>query len=239
MIANPEQAGLDFGIHHQYQIRRSKRAKYLRINIHPQHGIEVVLPVQMSERLVGPFVQQHQEWIERQINKLGMHRPTQLPEHIHLMMNNEVWQVSYDTGANKRHRLKQNGHQLVIIGPDKDPRPCREQLQRWLRKKAKHLLPQRLEELSRSTRLDYNSIAIRSQKTRWGSCSSKRNINLNDRLALLPQELVDYVMIHELCHTREMNHSPAFWKLVESHCADYKIQRRKLNKARQQLPDWV
>jgi predicted metal-dependent hydrolase len=239
MITNPEQASLDFGSLHQYRIRRSKRAKHLRINIHPQSGVEVVLPHRMSERHIRPFVEQHSEWINRQVRHLGLDQPVTLPDSIHLAMTDELWQVSYESSQNSSHHLKEQHRHLVISGPNHELDPCRDQLLRWIRKQARHFLPERLAYLSDLTGLRYSRVSIRTQKTRWGSCSARGNINLNDRLILLPPQLADYVMVHELCHTRVLNHSPAFWALVEQHCPDYKIQQRELRRARLLLPDWV
>jgi hypothetical protein len=73
-----------------------------------------------------------------------------------------------------------------------------------------------------------NSIGIRNQKTRWGSCSAKGNLNFNYKIALLPQAHADYIIVHELCHLKEMNHSPKFWKLVEKTVLDYKLLRKQL-----------
>ena len=74
----------------------------------------------------------------------------------------------------------------------------------------------------------YSRITIRSQKTRWGGCSAKGNLNFNCLLMLMPQEVRDYVVIHELCHRREMNHSAAFWTEVERYCPDYRLHRKWL-----------
>lgn len=71
----------------------------------------------------------------------------------------------------------------------------------------------------------YNKVAIRNQSTRWGSCSMKRNLNFNYRIALLPQELMDYVIVHELCHLIEFNHSPAFWECVGRALPDHEVRK--------------
>lgn len=78
--------------------------------------------------------------------------------------------------------------------------------------------------------LSFNRVAIRDTKTRWGSCSSKKNLNFNYRLALLPSYLVDYIVIHELCHLKEMNHKERFWSLVSLTCPKYLEHKKELTK---------
>ena len=98
------------------------------------------------------------------------------------------------------------------------------ELQAWLRKvieealrrNAKIILPPRLYELSLQHNLSYKSVKINSSSGRWGSCSARKAINLSYFLVLLPQHLIDYVLLHELCHTREMNHGDRFWSLLDS-----------------------
>ena len=93
---------------------------------------------------------------------------------------------------------------------------------------AKETLPQRVRFFAEKMGVSYGRITIRSQKTRWGSCSPKGNLNFNCLLMLVPPEVQDYVVIHELCHRKEMNHSAAFWAEVEKVCPDYRIQREWL-----------
>ena len=106
------------------------------------------------------------------------------------------------------------------------------------REKAKQVLESRLVEIAAKHGYSYNRVTIRNQKTRWGSCSSRGTISLNDQLVFVPAATVQYLMIHELCHTRHMNHSSKFWHLVETHCADFRYHERVLNQARQDIPDW-
>ncbi len=101
-----------------------------------------------------------------------------------------------------------------------------------LRKQAKKILPKRLSELANLHGFKYNKVAIRNAKTRWGSCSYYNNINLNMHLIKLDNELIDYVILHELCHTIEKNHSKRFWDLLESHLPNSKELRKKLKQVR-------
>ena len=97
-----------------------------------------------------------------------------------------------------------------------------------LAEKAAEVLPGKVERFARQLGVSYGRITIRSQRTRWGSCSAKGNLNFNCLLMMCPEEVQDYVVIHELCHRKEMNHSPAFWSEVEKHSPDYRIHRKWL-----------
>ena len=96
------------------------------------------------------------------------------------------------------------------------------------RKNARKVLTQRLSELAETHNFDYGKVSIRSQKTRWGSCSSQNNISLNQNLLHLPDYLIDYVLLHELTHTRVKNHSSKFWNELEKVCPDAKEMRNRL-----------
>ncbi|KAF0125392.1 MAG: hypothetical protein FD189_1682 [Elusimicrobia bacterium] len=102
-------------------------------------------------------------------------------------------------------------------------KPCRSDVAR-----ARVLLTARADHWSLELGIPYKRIAIRSQRTRWGSCSAKGNLNFNWRLAAAPSAVLDYVVVHELCHLRELNHSRDFWAHVRAACPDYKSHRRWL-----------
>lgn len=134
------------------------------------------------------------------------------------------------------------GFMQIICPPDADF--ADENLQNWLRKvieeslrrNAKSILPSRLVSLSKQCGLPYSSVKINSSQGRWGSCSARKDINLSYYLVLLPSHLIDYVLLHELCHTREMNHSERFWALLNQ-CTEGKAQalRRELRKYRTEI----
>ncbi len=101
-----------------------------------------------------------------------------------------------------------------------------------LKKRAAKILISRLEFFNKVYNFKYKSISVRDQKTRWGSCSRQGALNFNYRLVLLPESLLDYVAVHELCHLKEMNHSKKFWNLVSLAIPDYKERRKELEKFR-------
>lgn len=110
--------------------------------------------------------------------------------------------------------------------------PISEEVRREGIERAKRIFPERTAYFAKRMGVDYGRITIREQKTRWGSCSSKGNLNFNWKLVLLDPELLDYVVVHELAHRREMNHSVVFWKVVEAELPDYRERRRRLKECR-------
>lgn len=97
-----------------------------------------------------------------------------------------------------------------------------------LKEKARLFAYDRVRKYNEYYNFDYNRISIRNQKSRWGSCSVRNNLNYNFRIILLPRDLADYIIVHELCHLKEMNHSKRFWNLVEETVPDYKDMRKRL-----------
>jgi predicted metal-dependent hydrolase len=95
---------------------------------------------------------------------------------------------------------------------------------------AREFLLKKVDEMNAFYGFSYGKIAVRDQRTRWGSCSSKGNLNFHYKLLFLPETLAEYVVVHELCHLKELNHSSHFWELVEQQVPDYKEKRKALRK---------
>lgn len=102
--------------------------------------------------------------------------------------------------------------------------PLTDEAIKELAKKAADVIPEKVAHFAEKIGVDYGRITIRCQKSRWGSCSGKGNLNFNCLLMLVPEDVLDYVIVHELCHRKEMNHSPKFWKEVARILPDYKKQ---------------
>ena len=214
-----------------WKIRVSPRARYAKLQIKPYGGLEVVIPTRFPRHQVPQLVDKHADWIRRQLAKqAALCESIELPRQINLAFDQSTTRVAYantsaDCGAHL-HIAATDYHGSVKM------------LRAWLRKKAWSDFPTMLESVALRTGLGYRKLGIRSQKTRWGSCSIRGNINLNDQLLFLPRATVEYLMIHELCHTRHLNHSRAFWDLVEVHCPGFRQHERQLKQAKHIIPQW-
>lgn len=125
-----------------------------------------------------------------------------------------------------KHLKKVQDRQKELL--NNPPKELTSQEIKLLVTKAKRIIPVKVRDYARLMGVDYGRITIRMQKSRWGSCSSKGNLNFNCLLMRTPDEIVDYVVVHELCHLKEMNHSPRFWAEVEKVLPDYKERRKWL-----------
>ena len=219
-----------------YSLRVSHRARYAKLQIKPYGGLEVVIPVRFPKKAVPQLLNKHAEWIEKQLAKQQNHiNAAVLPSEIYLAINNSCIDV-FNESHDRQKSL--NLHDCLVVNKG-DYQQSVKQLRQWIRKQAWILLPPLLEQLSRSTGLDYKKISIRSQKTRWGSCSSSGTISLNDQLLFVDRASAEYLMVHELCHRRHMNHSPKFWQLVEFHCPNYREHEAALTRAKAEIPGWI
>jgi len=210
-------------------------------------ALEVVAPRRYSPRTITRILMREAAWIRTAQADVAARRQAQpppplwqLPPEISLPAVGTRWMVSARATAARGVRVvpvPPDG--LVVAGPVADPVACRHALRRWLLRQGQaHLLP-RLAMVSHECSLPYARSTIRLARSRWGSCSRLGVISLNARLLLLPPDLVDYVLVHELCHTREPNHSPAFWHLVARYCPAYPDHRAALRAAGRQLPAWA
>jgi predicted metal-dependent hydrolase len=214
-------------------------------------GLEVVLPRGYSQRHLPELLEARREWIERAARRVDAHRrrlqedPPRLPDRIELPALGEEWLVEYRlpgkgralAGAARAREVA--GRRLVVTGDPGDFESCKQALCRWLTRRARADLEPRLAELAERHALVYQQVSIRQQKTRWGSCSRRGNISLNAKLLLMPRAAADYVLLHELCHTVRMDHSPRFWALVERHDPDYKAHKKLVRVSAKAMPTWL
>jgi predicted metal-dependent hydrolase len=230
-----------------YTIRISAKAKQVRLRVSVENGLEVVVPKRFSLSRVPSLVEKNGLWIERAFRKAkafeeltGPAPNWRMPAEIALAALHLTWSVLTRPENLKTVVVRESSAKTLLVhGATEDASACQRALKRWLTRKAENHLVPWLKRVSEETGLRYTATSIRQQQTRWGSCSARHSISLNARLLFLPPELVTYVLVHELCHTRHLNHSPRFWRLVESYLPGYRQFDRQLRDAGRHIPGWL
>ncbi|HEY2917656.1 MAG TPA: SprT family zinc-dependent metalloprotease [Candidatus Binatia bacterium] len=231
----------------QYQLRISPRARNIRLRVTMQRGLEVFVPRGYDATKVPGLLERKKNWIRAALEQAKSRRKFfepkpawRLPMEIKLAALGGIWNIRQRETDVPWVAVREIGAStLLVFGKVNHERVCQAALNRWLmRQTRKHLVP-RLEELSKRTGLRYKRVLVKKQKTRWASCSRHKTISLNAKLLFLPSELVDYAIVHELCHLSEMNHSQDFWRLVRHHCTDFQKRDAQLRDMWKRLPRWT
>lgn len=194
----------------------------MRMQIKNSGELEVILPRGLQIMDAEKFLFRKSDWIKKHLrqNRQSRNKLSLLGRAIKVTQN-------YDLFI-KKHKIKFSNNHLFITSPSGSKVSIEEAFENWLRKIAKKSLVARVHKIANSLGFKVGMITIRGQKTRWGSCSTSGNLSFNYNLLRFRKEVIDYVIIHELCHIKEMNHSAKFWKLVEKFCPDYKFLRKEL-----------
>lgn len=171
-----------------YTIRRSKRAKRMRLAVYRDGSVVVTTPHDLKETLVESFIREKARWIFSKIAYFSQFKGGPIARY----SNKDYLKYKIDAGL---------------------------------------LIEERVEYFNKQYGFQYNKINIKNQKTRWGSCSQKGNLNFNYKLLFLPDEMRDYVIVHEVCHLKELNHSSKFWDLVKVTFPDYLGIRKELRRS--------
>lgn len=207
-------------VKHTYNLRISRRARNIQIQISQDGTTQFILPYRFRNFDHKAFIHSKSDWIKKHLNRIRTFGYHYLGEEISIVSNYDLFvktpQYSF---VNKT---------LSIKLPVDDQNTRKQIYESWLYKNATDYLPERLSELAMIHKFKPQRVTIRRQKTRWGSCSRSGSISLNYKLVMLRKELIDYILIHELCHLIELNHSHRFWKLVEGILPGYREFRKEL-----------
>lgn len=215
--------------------KKSFRAKKLTIKVRPKEGIIVTMPWHFPYYKAQDFAKTHIEWIKLNLKKMQDYQK----KLINFDENSEFSTKKHHLFIEKKDIKKslssiKDGKIIVKFPLDEDilkaenQEKIRKAITEAFRIEAKEYLPQRVAVLAENFGLNYRDLAIKNMTSRWGSCSGHNNINLNLHLIRLPEELIDYVILHELAHTKEKNHGKSFWDFLVKILPNAKELNKKL-----------
>jgi len=236
-----------------YTLRRSPRAKRIRLAISAAAGLVITLPpgatsadAERALRSRARWARLHLAAVAERRAALGAHPRDLIPEAIEFPAFRERWAVvlrpTPHPHAHPRPRVRvrpDGGAQLALIGSVNEPLECLAALRRWRDGVARKRLPALLAQLASEAGIEYARVSIRGQRTRWGSFSATGTISLNRNLIFLPPELLRYVMLHELAHVRVQSHSRRFWESLCELYPEAPQAQRRMRTASDFVPAWA
>ncbi|NOQ15204.1 MAG: DUF45 domain-containing protein [Methyloprofundus sp.] len=219
----------------EYHIRRSQRARRARIVV-TADKVEVVVPLRMPEKQIQQFMRAKQSWIDAAKNKVQQHvdniasfAPESYQHGALIPYLGKQYRLQIKVSQEKRIKIALEQDFIAYVPETLKGSALNEQVRiallSWMGQAAAEQARTTMEHYAPLYQLSPRSIVIKTQKSRWGSCGIHNDIHLNWLLILAPAEVFEYVVIHELCHIEQRNHSAAFWALVARHCPDYKQRR--------------
>lgn len=214
----------------------------MKLKVYPDASLEVVAPPGMDERLIRRFVEDNRQWVDGVRARLLANAKRgpeagAFPTVLVLRSLDLMAEVSYVPAGRKF--CQWHGPALKIGLPQREPAAAHAALVAALKVcAAEHLAP-RFHALAERHVKAFGRLTWRNQKSRWGSCSSNGNISLNVRLLFLPSRLVEYVWVHELAHLDHPDHSPRFWRAVETMLPGARQRQGEMRRANALLPDWL
>jgi len=216
------------------RFEHSKRARRLNISIKSDSDIRVAVPVGVSFLVARQFFNEHLDWVLKSIRRLKYPEKSQ-PITDFTNVTTREHRLVLRPDSSTQLTLKVADGAILVKYPktlcDADPVLqfiIRKGLIEAYRIEAKNYLPGRITQLADQFGFKYKNVYIKNMKSRWGSCSAKNNINLNLQLLRFDNEVIDYVILHELLHTRIKNHNIHFWQALQKLCPDYKKLKNQL-----------
>ncbi|MGB8708108.1 MAG: SprT family zinc-dependent metalloprotease [Dehalococcoidia bacterium] len=221
-------------INHQtitYRLRRSFKARRVRLEVRQQTGLTVIVPRSYPISQLYGLLKSKERWISRNLARFNQLELLSAPKELRNGDSIPYLGRELELVQQESH----HGDSIALMGNKLALRPdlfnnglLELALEQWYRSEAYKLITERADKLGSEMGISYKRIVIRGQKTRWGSCSHKKNISFNWKLIMAPEPVIDYVIIHELIHLKEMNHSKRFWELVAQYCPDWRQHKKWL-----------
>jgi predicted metal-dependent hydrolase len=236
----------DLGLDLPGALTISARSKRIRLTLRPGPRLDVTLPQGVPAGRLLEVLTAKSDWISRHaagLNRAVAPRNAKVelrPENLVFPAFEQSFALNYVRKDASSFRLDEMGPgEVLVSGPAGRETELARCLAGFCRVKAAPHLRESLHLVSRETGLACSGMTIRSQRSRWGSCSSRHSLSLNFRLAFLPWDMIRYVLLHELCHTVHLDHSAKFWSFVAKFEPGYKRLRTQLRRAGEELPAWL
>lgn len=214
----------------EFEIVYSKR-KTMVISVDESGKVIVRSPHNIRQELILDRVKGKAGWIADKLDKITMPEEKEYADGELFMYlgRNYVLQLCWDKSATKPEVAMQKDTLLVRTSTE-DKVIIKNAIELWYKNKARELIRERINHYQPAIKISPNRVTVKNQKKRWGSCSSKGNLNFNWRIMMAPLEIVDYIVVHEMCHLIHLNHSREYWQLVAAILPDYKKRRQWLKK---------
>jgi len=214
-----------------YAVKRSPRAKYVRLEVGSETGLTIVVPKSYKLGLLPDLLKGKSRWILDKLTKYGQVRP--LPADKELKSGDTIPYLgrNLEVIVRQNHRNASSvelARKRIVVRLAPGNARLNLVLEQWYRMQAAKLMKQKADKIGAQLGLTYKRLIIRGQKTRWGSCSQMGNLSFNWKLIMAPEPVIEYVVIHELAHLKEMNHAKSFWQLVARHCPRWRQHRKWL-----------
>lgn len=227
---------------HRWNVRVSRRARRLSVRVYPGGRVEVVVPPGASPVTVERFVGTHRQWIDERVADLSAISTVATevrPASVQLSAIGRRYSVQYLRTASPEIRVDMAADSLRVTGAVDNDQRVAKALRRWLMTLAQTELGREVAQIAQHQGFEFQRVQIRRQRTRWGSCSATGTISLNACVMFQEPAVMRYLLVHELSHTRHMNHSRRFWATVESVEPDYRRLDRELLQGWQRVPGWM
>jgi predicted metal-dependent hydrolase len=221
------------------QIRESGRSRRLCVRVDRDAVVEVVVPRGTPRQNVARFLAEHEEWIARRIAKAVPAPPEAMPPaQIALDAVGEQWRVHLAGGAGRMRIVELGSGLLQIQGVAHGGAAMKRLLRSWVVGRARVLLPEKAHAFAGNVGIALGGVQVRTQRTRWGSCSARRVLSLNAAILFQTPAVLRYLLAHEIAHVRHMNHSRAFWAAVAELEPGWSELDRQLLKGWERVPRW-
>jgi len=219
------------------QIRKSRRARTMRLTVGPGRPPEVVVPTRVRQRTVDEFINAKQRWLGDKLAELRA--AAACPRELFFDRPGTIWlagapvPVDHDPAGRPVAALRAG--RLAVGG---SPEAAGAAIERWYRREARRALLEAAELAAGGIGVRFTAVGVRDPRTRWGSCSPNGRLSFSWRLLMAPGHVLDYVVVHELCHLREFNHSRSFWRLVEAARPEWRESRDWLRRHGHELHEY-